>query len=716
MRFKLSQLTLAIMAAALYSTSAIAADKSDDFYIEIKGPESSVQQQPLQQTSPAAKPKTTGGKIARPYVPDRDGGAGLTIESKTYGPVKNTDTTWSIANKIKRLYPGQGITTRKVIQALQRKNPRAFASGSPESLLAGYRLSIPSLSEIKSASASKPVAKPVVKTAVANKENTQDIKTLLVETPKAVSSATATNVTTTAPVNVSSAQGTTVIASTEPSLIDSKVSELVSGSGSNAVSTAPVSTATATVDTGTQVENEALAAENKELKEKIQQLNSQIGSMQANMQTQEQLQQEISALQEQLKAQQEQSAKAPEDKQPDATTETKQDESDKGMWQDILATPLNLLLLISLPVLAVLVVLSFWLRSRAKQELAAREQEMAESTALMMDETESDFGDLLTVDLSKDDETSFPDLNLEDESLIPSTVAAEHELASEVERAEPAIVVSDVIPEIQESTVDEPQIDLDVLAQEEAEIETSSVAGSSDFASLLSDADLAQALESDFAFSATEPEPEPEPEPESEPAATVGSDVDLAPQDLELSDAELASMLNLNKVMAEPGLQMSDQVVSEPDVWELPSDGQDADTLAATLAPNVNLQEVHNDADKSWLQQFEPEQKNDASAEDYLSIDALLAQADQQEVGSVSNPDAIQPNLDIGLDEFPDVLPQHDGIDIDDDGGVGAKLDLARAYLEIDDKDSAKELLLEVQSSGSNEQIKEAEKLLSRIG
>ena len=82
----------------------------------------------------------------------------------------------------------------------------------------------------------------------------------------------------------------------------------------------------------------------------------------------------------------------------------------------------------------------------------------------------------------------------------------------------------------------------------------------------------------------------------------------------------------------------------------------------------------------------------------------------------MSNPDAIQPNLDIGLDEFPDVLPQHDGIDIDDDGGVGAKLDLARAYLEIDDKDSAKELLLEVQSSGSNEQIKEAEKLLSRIG
>ena len=61
------------------------------------------------------------------------------------------------------------------------------------------------------------------------------------------------------------------------------------------------------------------------------------------------------------------------------------------------------------------------------------------------------------------------------------------------------------------------------------------------------------------------------------------------------------------------------------------------------------------------------------------------------------------------------MLPEQGGIDIDDDGGVGAKLDLARAYLEIDDKASAKELLLEVQSQGSNEQIKEAEKLLSRI-
>lgn len=36
MGFKLSRLAQAIMAAVLCSTAAIAADKADDFYIEIK--------------------------------------------------------------------------------------------------------------------------------------------------------------------------------------------------------------------------------------------------------------------------------------------------------------------------------------------------------------------------------------------------------------------------------------------------------------------------------------------------------------------------------------------------------------------------------------------------------------------------------------------------------------------------------------------------------
>ena len=167
--------------------------------------------------------------------------------------------------------------------------------------------------------------------------------------------------------------------------------------------------------------------------------------------------------------------------------------------------------------------------------------------------------------------------------------------------------------------------------------------------------------------------------------------------------------------MADPGVQMSDQVVSEPSGWEL-SEEDDSTAFVATSQAGVNLREVNDDSNKPWLQQFENDQLESEKAadvpDDYLSIDELLAQADKQ---AINNPDEMQANLDIGLDEYPDMLPEQGGIDIDDDGGVGAKLDLARAYLEIDDKASAKELLLEVQSQGSNEQIKEAEKLLSRI-
>ena len=74
-------------------------------------------------------------------------------------------------------------------------------------------------------------------------------------------------------------------------------------------------------------------------------------------------------------------------------------------------------------------------------------------------------------------------------------------------------------------------------------------------------------------------------------------------------------------------------------------------------------------------------------------------------------------SLDVGLDGFPEVLPESTGFDVDaDDGGVGAKLDLARAYLEIDDKESARELLQEAAAQGSEHQRSEAEKLLRRLG
>ena len=106
--------------------------------------------------------------------------------------------------------------------------------------------------------------------------------------------------------------------------------------------------------------------------------------------------------------------------------------------------------------------------------------------------------------------------------------------------------------------------------------------------------------------------------------------------------------------------------------------------------------------------------REQAQESGYVEIDKLLAEAD----ASTTEQEPYQGfSLDVGLDGFPEVLPESTGFDVDaDDCGVGAKLDLARAYLEIDDKDSARELLQEAAEQGSDHQRAEAEKLLKRLG
>jgi len=62
------------------------------------------------------------------------------------------------------------------------------------------------------------------------------------------------------------------------------------------------------------------------------------------------------------------------------------------------------------------------------------------------------------------------------------------------------------------------------------------------------------------------------------------------------------------------------------------------------------------------------------------------------------------------------IIPETHGVDVDDDpNGASKKLDLARAYLEIDDEDSALEMLKQIEESGDKRQQKEAKKLLKRL-
>jgi len=83
--------------------------------------------------------------------------------------------------------------------------------------------------------------------------------------------------------------------------------------------------------------------------------------------------------------------------------------------------------------------------------------------------------------------------------------------------------------------------------------------------------------------------------------------------------------------------------------------------------------------------------------------------------------------LDLGLesDNGPDSTFDFSGLDLDlgDSGGsdleldeVGTKLDLARAYVEMGDKEGAREILNEVLAEGSDKQKADAKGILSTLG
>lgn len=100
----------------------------------------------------------------------------------------------------------------------------------------------------------------------------------------------------------------------------------------------------------------------------------------------------------------------------------------------------------------------------------------------------------------------------------------------------------------------------------------------------------------------------------------------------------------------------------------------------------------------------------DFADDDFVEIDKLLASADQQEL----DPERFNKlNVDVGLDEFADIIGEHEQRDVDrEDNGYAAKLDLVRAYIEIDDKESAAMLLDDILGSDAPDNVKtEAAKL-----
>ncbi|HEH9413357.1 FimV/HubP family polar landmark protein [Aeromonas salmonicida] len=710
-----SRITLAmLLALGLLGTAQAEDPAREPFFVELKGPDEpappAVNSQPLAQ--PVAAPRATSQPsrpTAQPIVRQVASNAG------SYGPVRPTDTLWSLASKHR---PSNRVSVYQTMVAIYEKNPRSFADGNINHILVGSRILLPTAAEasvITDAQARQRFNsdnaswKGLSPKYLASKQ-TQPAKPAA---PKVAAVPAKAPVPKAAPIPAPAPK----VAAPQPA---TEVKE-VAKAAEPVPSQAPATSAPAPLpaDLGKPVGQPstemALALEdanaqlgqvtemNHRLKLRLQSLTEEVETLKAQLLEQTALQKEIAEL------------KTKPVPPVAATPEPKQH------WlMDLLSSPLNLAMIILLPVLLVLALVTLWLRARARRELEEQEKSLSESTSMVMDQEHSEFDDLFSADITDDEPVRpMPDLNTPDGYMAVEEPAAPADIVfsddGEMElagfEAEPAPKAAgrdpDLVPDLDLADDEaialdvEPDLDLanefnppakagnEVMSEEELQAAL--------FAEL--DADLTADLDLD-ADDDGQPDAEA-PISDEELAAFDLSDFESAFAEAEAdqeSAKQSAADTSADEMLAELGLAPTEAVEQDlaldPNELAL-SDFEDAFAEVESHEGDVKPREQANESG-------------------YVEIDKLLAEAD----ATTTEQEPYQGfSLDVGLDGFPEVLPESTGFDVDaDDGGVGAKLDLARAYLEIDDKDSARELLQEAAEQGSDHQRAEAEKLLKRLG
>ncbi|MDO6639094.1 FimV/HubP family polar landmark protein [Shewanella sp. 5_MG-2023] len=145
----------------------------------------------------------------------------------------------------------------------------------------------------------------------------------------------------------------------------------------------------------------------------------------------------------------------------------------------------------------------------------------------------------------------------------------------------------------------------------------------------------------------------------------------------------------------------ADEVNSADDgSYSLTEDNLTVDEALAAL----DAEEKQSTPSEETLNTFEQENG-------FIDIDVLLNDAD--EIVEVSDQ---YKDVEVDMGEVNALIGNAEMIDVDDEeNSVNAKLDLARAYIEIEDEDAAKALLTEVKIDGNERQQSEASKLLNDI-
>ncbi|BCK06319.1 hypothetical protein VCSRO17_0886 [Vibrio cholerae] len=399
----------------------------------------------------------------------------------------------------------------------------------------------------------------------------------------------------------------------------------------------------------------------------------------------------------------------------------------------------------------------------------AAESEVEPELELASDlEEEETFTELDELDLPEyTEEDALADAQLE--PAVESEVEPELELATEPAAEEAFTELDELdLPEYtEEDALADAQLEPAAESEVEPELELASDLEEEEAFTELNELDLPEYTEEDaLADAQLEPSVESEVEPElgdetETLAQETESDALVADEDLlasvesaadevqpELLDAtqDVPPTQSLaNKAFDEEALHdwLSDNPDGEKpfsfdrplDAKTIDSAGMDIDAMLQMggedwngfhLTPDQQAQlpdDVPEDEQAIWASETpEPQAKpeNWGSQEDlldfdpqrdgYMTIDELMAQVESEEQGL--NPDEEELKLDVGLDEFPDVIGDIRDIDVDSGAEAAGKLDLAKIYIEMNDEKGAIKLLEEAIVDGDDEIRQQAKRLI----
>lgn len=241
---------------------------------------------------------------------------------------------------------------------------------------------------------------------------------------------------------------------------------------------------------------------------------------------------------------------------------------------------------------------------------------------------------------------------------------------------------------------------LDVTESEEQDtVLTSLDLTTSDDASVTQPTDAALSVENPSKILDQYPQLELEADDTQDEESELSLPDDLAPELLLMDQDELTEEDLLSVAGDTPA-------ETEPELDPIPDTQFDSlMTELEAMADNLDDAEpAENQSSDAVISNAEHDDSFDFGDEDFVEIDSLLANAERQE----QDPDRFtQLNVDVGLEDYADIIGEHERRDVDsEDNGYSAKLDLVRAYIEIDDRESADLLLDDILASDAPDNVK----------